>query len=170
MKIKIFIIALITISTLALNAQTKGKFGHIDSQKLLASMPERTTAQTQLQEESKGLEKELVTMQEELQAKYQDYMAKETTLTALVKQTKQTELQDMQTRIQTFQQTAQEMLEKKEAELLQPIIDKAKKAIEEVGKEKGFIYVMDSSVGVILYFSEESEDITPLVKKKLGIQ
>ena len=169
MKIKSFIIVLLTISTFALNAQTKGKFGHIDSQKLLGMMPERTQAQNLLKEEATGLEKELATMQEEFQGKYQDYMAKKESLTTLVRQSKETELQDMQTRIQTFQQTAQEMLEKKEAELLQPIIDKAKKAIEEVGKEKGFIYVMDSSVGVLLYFSEESEDITPLVKKKLGI-
>lgn len=169
-KFNILLIALFIISAISVNAQTKGKFAHIDSQVLLAAMPERTDAQKKLQDEAKALENELVSMQEEFQNKYNDYLAKRETMTELGRQSKEGELQDMQTRIQNFQVTAQEMLEKKEGELLQPIIDKAKKAIEEVGKEKGFIYVMDSSVGVVLYFSEESEDILPLVKKKLGIQ
>ncbi|HBF87808.1 MAG TPA: molecular chaperone Skp [Bacteroidales bacterium] len=169
-KFNILLIALFLVSAISLNAQNKSKFAHVDSQVLLAAMPERTAAQAKLQEEAKALESELVTMQEEFQAKYNDYLAKRETMTDLGKQSKEGELQDMQTRIQNFQVTAQEMLEKKEAELLQPIIDKAKKAIEEVGKEKGVIYVLDTSVGVVLYFSEESEDILPLVKKKLGIQ
>lgn len=151
------------------NAQIKGKFAHIDSQALITVMPEKNAAQTKLQEEAKALETELVAMQDELQKKYKDYLAKKETLTDLVKQSKENELQDLQARIQNFQITAQDLLEKKEIELLQPIIDKAKKAIEEVAKEKGYIYVMDISTGVVLYHSAESEDILPLVKKKLGL-
>jgi len=59
-------------------------------------------------------------------------------------------------------------LQKKEQSLLQPIIDKAKNAINEVAKEGSFTYILDSSVGVVLY-SVESDDILPLVKKKLGL-
>ena len=165
LAISLFVVCVFTNG----NAQTKGKFAHIDSQALITSMPEKEEAQKKLQEEASALETELVAMQDEMQKKYKDYLAKKETLTDLVRQSKETELQDLQTRIQSFQTTAQEQLEKKEAELLQPIIDKAKKAIEDVAKEKGYIYVLDVSLGVILYFSSESEDILPLVKKKLGI-
>ena len=165
LAISLFVVCVFTNG----NAQTKGKFAHIDSQALITSMPEKEAAQKKLQEEASALETELVAMQDEMQKKYKDYLAKKETLTDLVRQSKETELQDLQTRIQSFQTTAQEQLEKKEAELLQPIIDKAKKAIEDVAKEKGYIYVLDVSLGVILSFSSESEDILPLVKKKLGI-
>jgi len=58
----------------------------------------------------------------------------------------------------------------KESQLLQPIIEKADKAIKEVGKENGYTYIFDLSRGSVVYFSEVSEDVLPLVKKKLGIQ
>ena len=75
-----------------------------------------------------------------------------------------------QQRLQAFQQTAQKDLSNKEGELLQPIIDKAKKAIDEVAAENNFTYVFDMSMGAILYHSEQSVDMLPLVLKKLGIK
>ncbi|OQY00193.1 MAG: hypothetical protein B6I24_00270 [Bacteroidetes bacterium 4572_128] len=109
------------------------------------------------------------TMQGELQNKYQSYVAEKANLTDLIRQTKEQELQDLQQRIQTFQGTAQQELQKKEMELLKPIIQKAQDAIKEVGKENGFTYIYDIGTGAIVYYSEESIDILPMVKKKLGI-
>jgi outer membrane protein len=74
----------------------------------------------------------------------------------------------MQTRIQEFQQSAQENMRKKEAELLKPIIEKAKNAISQVAKEAGYSYVFDSSTSGFLY-KPESDNVIALVKKKLGI-
>ena len=79
------------------------------------------------------------------------------------------ELQDLQARIESFQQKAQDDLVAKEQLLLQPIIDRAKELIAEVAKEKGYSYVFDTGQGGILYF-EDSDDILPDVKKKLGIE
>ena len=76
----------------------------------------------------------------------------------------------MQQRIQGFQQTAQQDLQQKEAELFQPIMDKAQSAIEAVAKANGFTHVFDLGAGGVLYFSEQSIDILPLVKKELGIE
>ena len=50
------------------------------------------------------------------------------------------------------------------------MLEKADKAVKEVGAEKGLIYVFDMSSRVILYNSKESVDILPFVKTKLGIQ
>jgi outer membrane protein len=106
-------------------------------------------------------------MQAELQQLYNDYMAKESQMSDLIKKTKQTELQEKGSRIEKFQQDAQISLQEKEKELLTPIIDKAKNAIRDVAKENGYTYIFDSAVGVTLY--EGGDDILPLVKKKLGL-
>ncbi len=145
------------------------KFGHIDSNKLMEIMPDKAQAKVELESFAKGLEEQLQAMQGELQSKYQDYMSKKETLTELIKQTKEQELQDLQGRIQTFQGTAQQELQKKEMELLQPIIQKAQDAIKAVGKEQGLTYVYDIGTGAIVYYSDESKDILDLVKIKLGI-
>lgn len=150
-------------------AQVKLKLGHIDSMELLQAMPARDSAQKILQDYSKTLENQLVAMQKELENKYQTYQKEVGTWSPAITQLKQQELQDLQARIEAFQQTAQKDLKEKESDLLKPIIDKAKKAIEEVAKENGYTYIFDSSVGVLLY-SESSDDILALVKKKLNLK
>ena len=80
----------------------------------------------------------------------------------------ESEIMDLQQRIQSFQASAQEQLQMKEQDLLQPIIDKAKKAIEDVAKENGYTYIFDSGLGVLLYMPE-GDDVKALVKTKLGI-
>ena len=59
----------------------------------------------------------------------------------------------------------------KQAELFKPITDKADKAIKEVGKENGFIYVFDLSGGQLIYYDEtKSTNILTLAKAKLGLK
>jgi len=79
-------------------------------------------------------------------------------------------LTDLEKRISDFQTNAQNDLQKKQDELLNPIIEKAKNAINEVAKENGYTYILDSSVGGVVLYTVSNDDILPLVKKKLGIQ
>jgi outer membrane protein len=152
------------------NAQVKQKFGHIDSNELLTLMPERETAKTTIENHAKQLEEQLVNMQKELELKYNEYIEKQAEYSELVKKTKEEEITSMQKRMQDFQTTAQTDLQKKEMELLQPIIDKAKKAIEDVAKEKGYSYIFDIGSGSLLYWPEDADNILPFVKEKLGIK
>ena len=151
-------------------AQTKLKLGHIDSNKLLSIMPEKAEVQANLGAYAKEIENTLAAMQDEFERKYQDYLTKSDSLTPLIKQTKEAELQDLQQRIQTFQVSAQQDYQTKEMELFQPVVDKAKKAIEEVAKENGYTYVIDSGSGALIYFSDSSDDLFNLVKTKLGLE
>jgi len=122
-----------------------------------------------LEKEYKDMENILQEMQVEFNKKYQYYLEKQDSLSSIAKKAKEEELQQLQERVQNYQTTAQQDLQKREAELLKPIQDKAKKAIEDVAKENGFIYVFDASGGLLLYYSDKSTDILPMVKKKLGI-
>ncbi|MBC8266569.1 MAG: OmpH family outer membrane protein [Flavobacteriales bacterium] len=156
-------LALLSFSTLAQN-----KFGYIDSSELLSLMPEKKTAEGELQTFAKSLESQLGAMQAEYQASVQDYQANETAYTDLVKQDKIAEITGLEQRIQAFQQNAQQALQTKEQELLEPILTKARTAIEDVATEGKFTYIFDSSMGSILY-ADENENVLPLVKKKLGL-
>lgn len=150
-------------------AQKNIKLGHINSTELMQIMPGRDSAESQFKNEVDVMEAQLKAMTDELEKKYNEYQQKEAQYSDLIKQTKQKELQDMNARIQQFQQEAQNSLQAKQQELMQPIIDKAKKAIEDVAKENGYTYIFDSGVGALLYH-QDSDDLMPQVKKKLGLK
>ena len=167
MKMKKLII-LSFLSFLTICSFGQSKFGYIDSSELLSLMPEKKAAEGELQTFAKSLESQLGAMQAEYQASVQDYQANEATYTDLVKQDKIAEITNLEQRIQSFNQNAQNALQKKEQELLEPILAKARTAIEDVAKEGKFTYIFDSSMGSILY-ADENENVIPLVKKKLGL-
>jgi outer membrane protein len=146
------------------------KFGHINSQELVVLMPERDSAQAKMETITKDLQEQIQAMQLELQTKYTAYQQKQAVWTAAVLEVKQKEMQDLSARIEEFQRTAQEELQRSQQQLLQPVIQKATKAIETIAKREGFTYVFDTSTGVLPYFNpEQSIDILPLVKKELNI-
>lgn len=167
-KILIFVLILGT-SAIAIG-QKNYKFGHINSQELMAIMPEKDSAQAVLESFALKLENQLDAMQVEYNKKLQEYMAERDDLTEIIMQSKEQELNDLQTRIQGFQTNAQQEMQKRQGELMQPIVEKAQNAIQTVARENGFIYIFDVSVGSLVYFSEESVDILPLVKELLKIQ
>jgi len=168
MKYILLTIASLAIFTTSLNAQTKSKFGHIDSQALLEAMPEKAAADKKLEEFAATLEKQLGAMSSEWESKVQDYRANEAVMSDIIAQTKAEEIQNLEQRIQAFQQNAQQRLAKEQASVYQPILDKATASIEKVAEENGFTYVFDTSSGSLLY-QPESDDILPLVKADLGI-
>ncbi len=164
---KIVLLLLIAVSSFSVFAQ-KSKFGHVDSNAIFEIMPEKDQASKTIEEYAKTLETQLTALNQELETKYNAYMAAGETLSPSIKQMKEDELVNLQQRIQAFQVRAQEDMQTKQSELLEPIYTKIQDAIKAVGVEKTLIYVFD--VSTLLYFSAESEDITPAVKIKLGIK
>ncbi|MEX2379618.1 MAG: OmpH family outer membrane protein [Vicingaceae bacterium] len=144
------------------------KLGHINSNQLLQSMPERAQVEEEIKKYAQELESQLSAMTKEYQSKVQSYQQGQATMSESIKQDKIREITNLEERINDFQQTAQKDLQEKEEKLLKPIIDKAKGAIEDVAKENGYTYIFDSGVGVLLY-QKDSDNIMPLVKKKLGL-
>lgn len=168
--IKLFVLVAFTIAAMGVSAQTAVKLGHIESQRLIQAMPEWAEAQKKFQAQQDEVEKELTTLQEQFQTKMQDYATSSKTYSDVVRTSKEQELQELRIRIQRFQETAMNELDKTQQDLMQPITEKAMNAIREVAKENGFTYIFDLNAGPILYTSETSLDILPLVKKKLGLQ
>jgi outer membrane protein len=166
----------IGIAALSILVATAGysqnlKFGHINSDELIQAMPEFDSANAKLENLRQELVNALELMTVELNNKSDAYNKESKNLTEIVRQTKEQELIDLNRRIQDFQTSAQEQLQNKQVELFQPIYTKVDKAIKDVGKENGFIYVFDVSKGSLLYFDEaKSVNITALTKTKLGLK
>ncbi len=151
----------------ALHAQ---KFGHVTSELLLQAMPEYDSAQLELEELRQFYTLELERIQVEINKKIEEFNQAEATMSDLIKEAKASEIQELQLRLQNYSQTAQQDLQQQGMLVMQPVMDKARTAIDEVAKENGLLYVFDLSQGNPIYTSEESLDMIPLVKAKLGIQ
>jgi outer membrane protein len=152
-------------------AQAPIKLGHINSQDLYTAMPEMDSAQKKLETIAKQYETTLEQLQVEFNKKYEEYtkLTQDPTAVDLILRTKEDELQTLQQRIQGFQQEAQNEITRKRTEFFQPVQEKAQKAISDVGSENGFTYIFDVNAG-ILYAADNTIDVLPLVKKKLGLE
>lgn len=151
-----------------LSTEAQNKFGYLNSNELLASMPESVAMQTELEDYAKKLENQLSDMQSEYERKVTEYQQNETTFSDLVKEDKIREIESIQKRMVDFQQSAQQSLAQKESELFTPIRDKAMEAIQVVAKEGNYTYIFDSGAGSFLYV-DESENVISKVKSKLGM-
>ena len=146
------------------------KFGHVSSEALIQSMPEADSAQVKLQELQQHYELEIERIQVEINKKIEEFNQGEASMSDLIKEAKASEVQELQMRLQNYSQTAQQDMQQQSQIIMQPVMEKARGAIEEVAKEHGLIYVFDISQGNPVYTSEESLDMLPLVKAKLEVQ
>ncbi len=168
--VKVLLVGVFIMSLSSLSAQTTLKFGHVNSQQLLAAMPEMKTVDEELQAEYSKLEKQLTDMQEALKSIQTDYVTRVNTMAPEERASIEQQIQEGNQKVQMFYQQSQQSLQQKEQELKTPIFNKLTAAIQEVGAENGFLYIFEEAVGVAVYKSEKSVDVSDLVKAKLGIQ
>jgi outer membrane protein len=147
------------------------KFAHINSDELMQAMPEYDSATKKLESFRVELVNAYELMTVEFRNKNETYQKESKNYTDLVRQNKEQELADMSNRLQEFQTNANTQMQEKQATLFQPIIAKVDKAIKDVGKDNGFVYIFDVAKGSLLYFDEtKSTNILSLTKAKLGIK
>ena len=165
---RLFLAALVALP-MCLAAQTL-KFGTINTQEIFNLMPDKVTAETTLKSVSEKYQAEYKKLQEELEKKYKEFQALDANALQSIKDSRLRELQENQQKIENFQQMAAQDIQKQQETLLAPITDKIQKAIQAVGAENGFTFIYDLSIPAILYSGNGAEDVTPLVKTKLGIK
>ena len=151
----------------AANAQSK--VAHINSQQLVAAMPETKQMQDELKKVAQAYDTEYKSQTNSLQAKVQKYEAEAPTQTDAENKKRVEEVNDLKNKLQLYAQEAQQQLEKRRIDLYKPISEKAQKAIKDIAAEKGIQYVMDSSPGSgLIVFT--GEDLMAAVKAKLGMK
>jgi len=160
----LLLVAIITLGFNSLQAQTK--VAHISTDLLISLMPETKALNTELEKLSKTYETELKAEEAKLEAKLKKYEAEAKSQTDEVNQQRGIEVQQDQQNLYQASQVAREDITKKRNEKLKPILEKAKKAIEDVASEQGFTYVLEASTLIVA----NGTDLLPAVKAKLGIK
>ncbi len=160
---KKIIILMMLFAPLAVMAQ---KFGHVDTQSIMQTLPEIAKVNGELQAIAQQYENDLKAMQEELQRKSEEYEKAKATMAPTKQKETETSLAEMYQKIQqTYAQNQQEM-QKKQQEMMAPIYQKVQTAIQNVGKAGQYTYIFEQ--GAALYIGTGSKDVTAEVKAELN--
>lgn len=167
---KIILAVALALPMLGASAQTTLKIGLVDTSSVIQALPDTEAAQKKVADASKKYEDEYAKLGEEMKRMYDELAnMKEDELPA-IRERKTREFQDYQTKVQTFEQNAQQDLQRMQSELLAPIYQKIKAAVESVGQEGGYSLIQDYNPQLTFYYAAPVTDITPQVKSKLGIK
>ena len=161
---RLVIVLLMGLGTMSATAQQK--FGYLNTQELIVQMPEYAEAQKKHEAFQQEQQQKYQNMVASYQAKETEFQDGQTTMTETEKQMLYTELQTLAQQIQQYEQTVPQLIQNHQSELIGAIVEKVQNAAKEVGAEHGFIYIFDSNV---LLYPGGCEDVTTLVKKKLGL-
>ena len=168
---KRFMLLAVMATTLCLGAQAQ-KFGYVNTNEIFNVMPEKVTAENTLKQVSDKYEAEFKNLQDAFQKKMTEYEAadQDPSTPQAIKDRHNQELQDDYVKIQNFQQTAAQDMQKQQDMLIAPITQKLQNAIQAVGAEGGYTFIFDQAAGSILYTGTNAEDVSTKVKAKLGIK
>ena len=148
------------------------KIGYASVNYILSEMPEYKQIEQSLTEYEQKLSQQLQSQAQEFQTKAAAYQKSAETMLPEIRAQKEAELRDMQGRIEKFQRDAQQMIQKKEADLLDPAYKKIQDNIDKVAAENGYTHVLNSEVAgvpTLLYVADQTNDISKLVLKKMGL-
>ncbi len=165
---KLFFVAMVLFLGATTISSAQSKIAHINTQDLVEAMPEMKAAQSQLEKLQKTYDTEIRAMAQELDNKIKQYGAEAESKTDEVNKKRAEEVQGMQNNIGAYQQQALKDLDKKQVDILQPILERAKNAIQKVARVKGYQYVLDSTSGGGLLLAE-GYNLLADVKTELGI-
>lgn len=163
--IKKILLAIMVAVPMCLSAQ---KIGIVNTNTIFEAMPEKATAQTTLETASKTYEDEFKKLTDELNKKYTEYQNLAADTPESIKQRRVQEIQEFETKIQQFRATAQQDLQRQQEQLMAPIEQKIQTAIKAVGTENGFTIILPDAIP--FYVGTDVQDVTTLVKTKLGVQ
>ncbi|MDZ7330437.1 MAG: OmpH family outer membrane protein [candidate division KSB1 bacterium] len=150
----------------------KMKIGIVHSQKVIAELKEWQDAQKKLDEVIRQWENEGQEMLQKLQQMREQFDAQSLLLSETKKKEKQQELEALSMQLQKFQREKFDPqsgeVVRKQAELIQPVLDKINAVIKKIGDEEKFDYIFDTNNGAILYFGSDQPDLTDRVLAELN--
>lgn len=160
---KKIIIMMMLLAPMSIFAQ---KFGHVDTQSIVQTLPDIARINGELQAMAQEKDNELQAMSTEFQRKVEDYQKTQSTMNQTKKDEVEKELSEMSQKIQQAQQDAQQALQQAQNEKFAPVQAKIHNAIENVGKAGNYTYIFET--GVAVYIGPDSKDVTADVKAELA--
>lgn len=132
-------------------AAAQSKVAHVNSQKLLDTLPSRKAAISQLDQIQKSGVSELEEMQKAFESAYRIWIDGQANMPPMIKENEQNKLMRMQQNLETRQAELEQELKVYSEQLNQPILDRVQKAIEIVAERKKLNYVLDQSSMTMYY-------------------
>jgi outer membrane protein len=157
--------------TPGVSAQGPIKIGYIDSRKIIAEAPGAKEAQATFEKEMQGYQAQLKVLEDSLKTMMDTYQQQSVTLSPEAKQQREDAIRAKQ---QAYQQKAQQLEEQagnRQAELVQPIMDRIKTVISTIQKEGGYSMIFDvGSQGSGVVAADTTLDLTDKVLARLKEQ
>ena len=170
-KFLIAIFAFVTLATANVNAQQK--IGYISLDYILAQMPEAKQVETELTATKTQYDNMYQSKVKDFQAKLADYEKNGATMADVIKADREKELQGLQGSIEEFRQNSSTSLQKKQAQLLQPLLKKVEENMHAAAKENGYAFVFNYDAGQgttpIVLHAPDDANISDLILKRMGI-
>ncbi len=163
----LLLIPLLFITLFNLQAQNALKIGHVNVQELVQKHPHMDSIRTVVEKESEEMQQIYEEMLAEHEKKLKTFEAENEGYSDFVKDTKQTELMELTQKIQSYNQGAQQQLQQRNMELIQPVYKEINQEISNIAGYENFSYILDVSSGAVAYMAPESEDITKKVLEKI---
>lgn len=183
MNKKIFFAICLVLAMLAGNtmaqtpaAQMPVKIGYCNPEYILSLLPEARVIERELETYEKQLQAQLDTKIADFKRKYEEFerIAQDPSVPVSIKEDKERELLQMEQSIKEYEQKAQQDLEMKQMQLLQPVLEKIQKSIDKVAETNGYTYIFNthsemSGSAIILYARYKTDDISNLILKDMGV-
>ena len=166
---KMFVVAALALTGFGASAQNKAeiKIGYINTDELIAIMPEYQAAMKEMQDLQESLDKQGQELNDEAEQKRDQFLKDSATYTPTMKEIKREELIKLIQRVQNYSNEAQEKIKQIGQQKMTPIQQKAVETIRTVSKEKNYTYILDNNAVLV---GPPGDDILPIVKAKLGIK
>ena len=143
------------------------KQGYINVNDIISIMPETAVANDQLKDFQEGLSQEQASLIKRLNEMDSIFSADSLKFSPSLKEIKRKDMVNLYQQFQTLQQTANQRIDQKRNELLEPIQTKAVNTIKAVATENKYTYIFDTQSLII---APPGDNLFPLVKAKLGIK
>lgn len=146
------------------------KFGVVDTQAVLAGMPESAQMQKELQDLGKQYEDELQKLQEQVNKLYNDFQTiqDDPNTAQSIKERRMQEVQEAMQKAEQFRNTASQELNKAAEAKMAPIQTKINDAVKAVGAEGGYTLILPNEPGLLLYVGSDVTDVTKQVQAKIA--
>ena len=151
-----------------LSAFSQDKFAYVNTQEVFSKMPELKDVESKFATKQEDIKANLAAMEGEYQKKLKEFQGDTTTVTESILMDRQKQLQQIQERYETYAQNSSKELSEYQQQLLAPLQQKLQKAIQKIGAEKGYTYIVEQ--GVLLYTGTSAVSIDALLRAELGIK
>jgi outer membrane protein len=161
-------VALVFIALSAGSAAAQGqKFAYIRSSVLLDQAPGRAEAEAQFDKETGVFRDQMKRMSDSLNAMVADFEKVQPSLSATVRDTRGKAIQAKEAEYQRRSRELEQKAQQRQGELVQPILDRVKQAIEDLRLEGGYSFVFNADQGSSIVAMDKNLDITDRVLAKL---